>query len=348
MSLSVYSIIWADDECVALEKDKSIRRLLDLKHIEVLSFVRTSQELKDKLEFFNDKVDAVVVDGNFSKEVVAYVDPHDITGLIHTTSFIELFNRKRDIPFFLYTAKKVMLEQLCKNGEIEYFTGNQRLFQKGNIEALFDEITQTVEHIHSREFLVKKNHGALFSLASRVNQECADHLYQFLLDEARDTKCDKGVEMFNSLRKMMEQVHSKCIEGHIIPEYLSELNQFKHFWGKKGWMKTEENIRSIVKPIENLMPPALAKSIGALIDILQDGSHKKENLNLHVSEYVFKAQSPFLFRSCLYQVMDIIKWLVITIESIEKGEMPQRLYTEDTEEVRPRSYKNTERNSTRH
>ena len=52
MSVNVYSVIWADDECITLEKDKSIRQLFDVKHIEVLAYVQTSEELKDKIETY--------------------------------------------------------------------------------------------------------------------------------------------------------------------------------------------------------------------------------------------------------------------------------------------------------
>ena len=75
MSVNVYSVIWADDECITLEKDKNIRQLFDVKHIEVLAYVQTSEELKDKIETYKDRVDAIIVDGNFSKSPVEYLEP---------------------------------------------------------------------------------------------------------------------------------------------------------------------------------------------------------------------------------------------------------------------------------
>src|SRR5574344_1987836 len=172
MSVNVYSVIWADDECITLEKDKSIRQLLDVKHIEVLAYVQTSEELKDKIETYKDRVDAIIIDGNFSKSHVAYLEPKDISGLIHTVSFIELFNNKRDIPFFLYTARKVMLQELCNNGEIDYFKNNNRLIQKGDIELLANQIVHDVDHIHSVEFMVKKKYKCLLDIAQKVSPQC--------------------------------------------------------------------------------------------------------------------------------------------------------------------------------
>ena len=130
MIASVYNIIWADDEYLSLKEDSEIRKFFDLYKIEVLDWVPTSEDLKKSLDRFRDKVDAVVVDGNFSKSLVAYVEPDDISGLIHTITFIDLYNQKREIPFYLYTSKKVFLQEFCQNGELDYFLSVERLIQK--------------------------------------------------------------------------------------------------------------------------------------------------------------------------------------------------------------------------
>lgn len=102
MEVNIYNVIWADDECATLKQDELIRKVFNEKRIEVLEYVPTSTALRNALETYKDEVDAVVVDGNFSKEDVDYLESDDISGLIHTVSFLELYNTKRDIPFFLY------------------------------------------------------------------------------------------------------------------------------------------------------------------------------------------------------------------------------------------------------
>ena len=178
MSVNVYNIIWADDECDTLKKDVAIRRLFDEKKIEVLKFVGTSEALKDAIECYKDKIDAIIVDGNFSKNEVEYVEPTDISGLIHTISFIELFNSKRDIPFFLYTARKILLQEICKNGELEYFLKTERMIQKGDIDFLANKIIKDVDHIHSVEFMVKKKYQSIINIAKDIDQQCADNIWR--------------------------------------------------------------------------------------------------------------------------------------------------------------------------
>lgn len=176
MEVNIYNVIWADDECATLKQDELIRKVFNEKRIEVLEYVPTSTALRNALETYKDEVDAVVVDGNFSKEDVDYLESDDISGLIHTVSFLELYNTKRDIPFFLYTARKILLQDICKNRELDYFTTTKRLIQKGDIELLAEKIVSTVDHIHSIEFMVKKKYKALLNMAKRVNDDCSENL----------------------------------------------------------------------------------------------------------------------------------------------------------------------------
>lgn len=332
MSVNVYSVIWADDECITLEKDKSIRQLFDVKHIEVLAYVQTSEELKDKIETYKDRVDAIIVDGNFSKSPVAYLEPKDISGLIHTVSFIELFNNKRDIPFFLYTARKVMLQELCNNGEIDYFKDNNRLIQKGDIELLANQIVRDVDHIHSVEFMVKKKYKCLLDIAQKVSPQCESDLHQFLLDEERDNKYDKAVDLFASLRKVIEQIFESCRNNDIIPEEVSTLNNFKDYWCNNYIHKLRNKYCDSINiyPKSELMPKTITYFLSALTDTLQDGSHNLDNLHLHVSEYVQETKRPFIFRACLFQVMDLLRWHNEIMTKLMDGSLTPPLYNRIT------------------
>lgn len=79
MEVNIYNVIWADDECATLKQDELIRKVFNEKRIEVLEYVPTSTALRNALETYKDEVDAVVVDGNFSKEDVDYLES-DVRG----------------------------------------------------------------------------------------------------------------------------------------------------------------------------------------------------------------------------------------------------------------------------
>ena len=315
MNTKVYNIIWADDEIDTLEKDVPTRSLFLNNGINLLEGVTTSEELKKSLDMYKDKVDAVIIDANFSRDEVEYLEREDISGLIHSVTLVELYNNKRDIPFYLYTGRKTLLPSMCKNQELLYFIKHNRIFQKGELSLLIENLIKDVDHIHSIENMVNTKYKALFEIAQNIENQCKEYLHQFLLDEARDRSFDKGEDLFNQLRGIMEKIMECCKKNDIVPSNVITLNNFKTFYtfssyydAKLGKVVSFWKGHKDYKPNDDVMPRAIGYSIEKLIDIIQDGSHKLLNLNLGVSDYVQEAQTPYLFRSCLYQVMDIIRW----------------------------------------
>ena len=301
MSASVYNVIWADDECATLMKDKTVRSFFTKFGIEVLEYVPTSEALRLAIDRNKDRVDAVIVDGNFSKADVVYLESDDISGLIHTASLIELYNVRREIPFFLFTARKVLLEQICKNGEIDYFVDNNRLIQKGDIQGLTKRIIEAVDHINSDEHKVKRKYAVLLDIAKeKLGSHCSDILYNFLLADEKDDKYDHPEVQFNQLRQILETIYDNLKKEKIIPDGISLNNFIKYL---SGGLKD-------IKPTDKrfFFPNATSRLLTDVIYVTQDGSHSEGDLKLKVAEYVSNLQTPFLFRSCLYAVMDAIRW----------------------------------------
>ena len=330
LNVNFYNIIWADDECFTLEKDENIRLMFDDRGIEVLAYVPTSDELRKALDNYKDKVDAVVIDGNFSRDSISPLEPNDISGLVHSLSLIELVNIKRDIPFFLYTGKKQLLQEICSNGELKYFNDNNRIFQKGHLKELVDAIIYDVDHIQSIEFRVKKKYGQILKFAETIDDVCSDNLYEFLLNEARDITFQRTELMFNDLRNILEKIVAFCNDLEITPKEVKSLNNFKHYWcdclDKIRWDGPVQCPKRY-KDFE-LMPKVITSTLWNYIDILQDGSHSKPGLRLFVREYVTETKSPFLFRTCLYQTLDILRWFNDVEKKINRGYLLQPLYKE--------------------
>ncbi len=332
MKPSVYSVIWADDEYLTLKEDMNIRKIFDEYNIEVLDWVATSENLKHAIERYKDKVDAVIVDGNFSKEQTDYVDTDDFSGLIHTITFIDLFNVRRDIPFFLYTSKKVKIQEIFKNGEIDYFLTTDRLIQKGELVVLAEKIIKDVEHIQSEEYRVKKKNKELLAFAKQISPNIEESLLSFLLNEARDITFKRTELMFNDLRNIFEKVVTMCRDYKIVPEEIQSLNDFKHYWcgkyDKITWANDMEQNPVLINK-RPIMPKAMTSSLWTFIDILQDGSHSTESLRLFIREYVTDTKRPYLFRTCLYQTLDILRWLDNLIAQIEDEQIITPLYEDN-------------------
>ena len=335
MNAKVYNIIWADDDIVSLEKDESTRTLFYNNGIKLLEGVTTSERLRQALDTYKDKVDAVIIDANFSRDDVEYLQDDDISGLIHSATLVELYNIKREIPFFLYTARKGKLSNLCTNQELLYFEKNERIFLKGDIKPLIYRIMEDVLRIQSIEWWVQQRYGKLLDKVKEIDEKAAVNLEDFLRMEARDINFDKAKDMFNSLRKIIENIEDRCHNELIIPEAVSSLNAFAYFWSKDGYKQKEVNgrtVKTIWKPKSaDLMPKLLSESLTEVIKILQDGSHATEKLELHVTEYVQEKKTPFVFRYCLHYVLEILMWfsdLESKLDTSEKYMVP--LYKEES------------------
>ena len=67
----------------------------------------TMQKALTELE---DMVDAVITDGNFDRKKTVDII-RSTSGISDVVSFISDFNRKKTIPFFLYTGKRDLLKE---------------------------------------------------------------------------------------------------------------------------------------------------------------------------------------------------------------------------------------------
>ena len=328
MSAKVYNILWADDEIDTLEKNEATRYLFLSKGFNLLQGVTTSERLHQALDIYKDKVDAVIIDANFSREDVDYVQTNDISGLIHSATLVELYNIKREIPFFLYTARKAILSSLCRNQELTYFTSNGRIYQKGDIGLLLDSIIQAIEHIQSTEFRVYKQNVDILNFSKQISSECSDLLWDFLLNEARDITFKRTELMFNDLRNILERVVTICRENDIIPEEIKTLNNFKHYWcgrlDKIEWIGPTQ-CPLVIKGTP-IMPKVISTTLWSFIDMLQDGSHSTETLSLYLREYVTETKRPYLFRVCLYFTLDILRWLYKILDDIDNSRLRTPLY----------------------
>lgn len=333
MSAKLYNIIWADDEFASLSKDDSLRELFFEKGINILEGVTSSEKLAAIFERYKDRVDAIIIDGNFSRTDKEYLEKDDISGLIHSLSLISLFNVKRDIPFFLCTGRKALLQQICKNGELDYFVKNNRLFQKGDTHELVESIIRDVNQIHSIEWWVHQRYGKLLKKVESIDKQSAEHLEQFLLDEARDVFFEKADDLFNHLRKMFERIEDICHDELIVPLVVKGTNSFKYFWSESGYEQKRPNsswIERVWKPKrDDILPDILSRPLAQVIDIIQDGSHYKEDSKLNVTDYVFNNERPFLFRFCLHYTLEFFMWFADLLDKLDTDGFETPLYIDE-------------------
>ena len=300
METNVYNVIWADDEVDIFYRDENVQRTFNKYGIKILDIAHTSAELREKLSDWEDKVDAVITDGNYDKRKTSDIEESRTTsGLVDTISLISEFNRKRIIPFFLYTGKGKMLQEKFTDGELEYFDKRDRIIKKGNIKELLEKIIHDVNEINSPTFRIRNKYALEFEAASLI-EEATENLERGLLYLYEDDAWKNTQDYFNPARKIVERIKASCIQMNLLPPHIS-LNVMSKLFSGIGkdsgyWLK------------EPLMKKPLAESLHFFLKITQDGSHDEDDLSLNVDQYVRETKNINLYRTILYIAMDLLLW----------------------------------------
>lgn len=298
----MYNIIWVDDEIDNLCPEfgsSELKRQLKRDKIEIIGRARSFKEFESYMDSCYDRVDAVITDAEFD-DVNSTAGNNNFRGLVKITEVIKSYNQRRDIPFYLYTGKKLYLDQNFLFGQLDYFQKNNRLFNKGEYKEMFVQIRKEVEHINSISFFIRKKYGKYLKAASLIegNEEI---IFESLINSYSDNGEIK-TNNFTSLREVVEHIFDKCRTLSILPPEITSLNGISKFLNNR--------IEDKYEPVEGveIMPAALARALWYFLDITQDASHKKDDLNLNVLKYVSDVQSISLFRSVLHIAMDICLW----------------------------------------
>ncbi len=296
MAANVYNIIWADDEIDSYRLDDSVIGILKSQNINLLDYAHTSRELKDKLTELEDKVNAVITDGNFDKSKTVDIIK-STSGISDVLTFISDFNRKRIIPFFLYTGKKSLLKEKFTDGELEYFEKRDRIFEKGSLSKMLVKIKEEVDSINSPQFQIRNEYKKEFEAAKLID-EAENNLERGLLYLYEDNSWKDTQDYFNPARKIVERIIDSCVKMNLLPPHISLNTAQKILQGSLSDY-------SLSVP---LMEKPLSESLRFFLSITQDGSHDANDLQLGVDHYVRQTQNINLYLSILHIAMDLLLW----------------------------------------
>ena len=135
----IYRIIWADDEIDAL-LDEIGKASISQHHVEVVKCYNGTM-LEEKLRNTSHRIDAVIVDANFTAKNFSPSSETDVSGLRKAIILREGYKR---IPFYLYTQRG-NLSDLVGEDELSYFKDNNAILFKGDdLSPLLDRIKNDV------------------------------------------------------------------------------------------------------------------------------------------------------------------------------------------------------------
>jgi cold shock CspA family protein len=299
-----YNILWIDDEHETLTGTKGRAKRNGINLIPFKSLNSGMDELSRNDSYY----DGVLLDAKF------FENEDDVKGTEDT------YNVHRAKERLLQLKKK--FEVFVLTGQAEAYEDKTfkkaftRVYNKGSdeeIDRLFADIKEAaamqedtqIRHSYKRVFEVC-NEKYIGEFAGqdilnliKVNDECN-------LDNH-----------FNAIRKVVEDLFVAFHKFNLLPvEFvipgiaLNESSRFLAGKGSDGSLFSEKGYQHLE---ETHLPKQIAFYLRSILSVTQAGSHRSE-IDLHVKTI----KTPFLFKSVIFQLMDLLAWFKMYVDSNPK------------------------------
>jgi hypothetical protein len=303
-----YQIIWADDEIDAL-LDENGKELLSKQHVDVIK-CNNAAMLEEKLKNVCYRIDAVIVDANFTARDFTPSDETIVSGLRKAMMLIGEYGHSpiKHLPFYLYT-QRVNLSDLVEEDELNYFKDNNAIFFKKNgLLPLLDRIKNDVDKNNSAEFQIDNQFKKELNYFQIFDKQCnakSHNIIRELLIQSREGLLSGTEDYFNKFRsEILENMKAVAIHFGIAPVGLS-LNDFSRFLCLQ-----EVEVKEVkYKLKKEVLPRALYLLMGHVVMMVQDGSHKRD-IRYGVHQFVSENKDTLIIQSLLFAIIEIISWFI--------------------------------------
>ncbi len=303
----LYNILWIDDEHESLAGTKGRAKRNGINLIPFKSLNSGISELENNYPFY----DGILLDAKF------FENEDDVKGSEDTYNVHRakerLLQLKKKFEVFILTGqaeayedktfKKAFTKVYKKGSDDE----TDRLFADIKLAAENQEDTQ-IRHTNKRVFDV---------CTEKYIGELAGQDVLNLLKVNDDLNIDNH---FNAIRKIVEDLFQAFNKFQLLPvEFVTPtvaLNQSSIFLSGQ---EQNEGTDSIYKQHKHLkethLPKPVVSSLRSILSVTQDGSHRS-TIDLHVKTI----NTPYLFKSVLFQLLDVITWFKQYVDSKPKIE----------------------------
>lgn len=301
-----YNILWIDDEHESLTSTKGRAKSNGINLIGFKSLNSGMSELERNLYFY----DGILLDAKFYENDDDIAGSEDTDNVHRAKERLLQLNKKFEI--FVYTGQAEAFEDKTFNKAFKmvYKKGSSderdRLFNDIKLAAAKQEDTQ-IRHNYKRVFDV---------CTEKYIGELAGQDILNLLKVNDETNIDNH---FNAIRKVVEDLFIAFNKFNLLPaEFftsgvaLNESSKFLagkaadgSFFTEKGYQHSEETH----------LPKQIASYLRSILSVTQAGSHRSD-IDLHVKTI----KTPFLLKSVFFQLLDVLAWFKLYIDSNPKTE----------------------------
>lgn len=292
----IYKILWIDDEYEQLGLFLQEARSYDILLVGFKSYEEAFENYESKIFEY----DAIVLDAMFFNTKTQVKGSEDLKGLAAAKDKIAEFRKQRDIPYFILSGQ-TRLEN--NNTFSETYGEHYRKQNPDDIMRLFADIKIASDKQAITQ--VKHKYHNVFEVCTDkyIGHELTKPLLDALLFVENETGSHSTEDLFNPIRKIIEKLFTAFNKLGLLPD--------KIFKGK-GWINQSSVFLSGKHPEykmnSEILEPVIAHNLKSILQVIQDASHIEGELRLKVDQHVKKSGTPYLYKSVVFQLLDVLAW----------------------------------------
>lgn len=302
----LYNILWIDDEHESLAGTKGRAKRNGINLIPFKSLNSGMSELENNYPFY----DGVLLDAKF------FESEDDVKGSEDT--------------YNVHRAKERLL-QLKKKFEVFILTGQAEAYEDKTFKKAFTKVYKKgsddeIDRLFADIKLAAATQGdtQIRHAYKRVFDVCTEKYIGELAgqDVLNLLKANDDIHIdnhFNAIRKIVEDLFTAFSKYRLLPlEFVTPgvgLNESSKFLAGKSADGTPFIEKGYQHSEETHLPLLIASSLRSILSITQAGSHRS-NIDLHVKTI----KTPYLFKSVLFQLLDVLTWFKLYVDSNPKTE----------------------------
>jgi cold shock CspA family protein len=296
-----YQVLWIDDDA---EKQDGFLDSAYLNGLDI-NYYKTSKLGMEELVSKMEQYDAVILDA------MVYNESEDekaaLTGLFNSIKKINALSDRKKIPYFIFSG---YIDQDQHASAREMLADETIFIKSKDNKALFKAIK--VEADKQIDTQIRHKFSTVFDVCTEkyIGENAGVDLLNLLLSID-----NLNIEnQFNTLRKIVEDVFIAFNKFQLLPNEfitpsisINESSRFLSGKNHKDKLFTEKGYQHIK---ETHLPVQISSMLWNILSITQDGSHRAK-----IDAHVKYLNTTYLFQSVLYQLLDIIVWFKIHIDS---------------------------------
>lgn len=287
-------VLWLEDEIGKIEA------FLDRTYMDGISVAHkdTANNFIAELSANLNNYDAVILD---VMGVVDSLEEKPSSKAFSTAHQAVLsLKHKKSIPYFVLSAQLTKDE----NQGLREYIGDAYIYIKSkDEERLIADIKKAVAE--QEDYIIRNKFEDVLSVFndSQLGTKHYERIFNLIKWVERDINIDDSEDQLTRIRKVIEAVFHSLASKGLVPTEITN---------NQGWLNGTSlflsNKHSIYYQVEPYVHPTVCDSLSRLLNLIQDGSHSEGGLKLRVDEYIRNNGSDYLFKSCVYILLDIVIW----------------------------------------